>query len=289
MMKMTTFSTTLAGIDFLSRDYSIIGEPLNLIDRGRDWFKRICCVDSRDMESSALVLGAIPWIGEHLRQYYKRVILVDVSPAMLEMTRLQLEHLNFAPYGRVDLVQANWTALPDFHEPLSLVVGDNSLSFLQFPDAWLRLFDDLARRMRPGARLLTRMLAIPATHRPLSIDDIICRFAGETYINSTEVRTLLLLSHWNPATYEIQTEDALDTFERNRLLFQPLLDRFTSNADNDLVTVRKYRDTGAVYFAPPLENILDVLRTRFRPIEVHFGPYPLQQYFPLIVAIKDPA
>jgi hypothetical protein len=60
---------THADVDFLSRDYRLIGEPLNLIDAG-------------SADSSALVLGAIPWVGSYLRRTYKRVTTMATGPIL---------------------------------------------------------------------------------------------------------------------------------------------------------------------------------------------------------------
>ena len=54
--------------------------------------------------------------------------------------------------------------------------------------------------------------------------------------------------------------------------------------ENDLVTMDKYRESGAVYYAPPLPSAVDVLRERFHVHAVHFGSYGMHEYFPVIVA-----
>jgi hypothetical protein len=42
-----------------------------------------------------------------------------------------------------------------------------------------------------------------------------------------------------------------------------------------------------VYHVPRLDDALDVLRECFEVREVHFGPYELSPYFPLVVAAKQ--
>lgn len=280
---MTTLSPP-AGTDYFAQAYALIGEPLNLLDAGQQWFRKVYRDDVATHEGTALVLGAVPWMGRLLRAEYQRVVLADASPRMLEQARRQLADEPAGSAHPVEQVQADWLALPDLGGPLGLVVGDNALSFLPFGQPWHELCRDLAQRMRPSGMFMTRMLAVPRQYRRLTVDDIVARYVRRSVINFTEVRALLLLAHWNRATYEIHTEEVLETFERHRATFQPLLQRVPAGCQDDLTTVSKYRGSGAVYFAPPLEEALDVLQATFDVRHMHFGPYALSEFFPLFVA-----
>jgi hypothetical protein len=120
----------------------------------------------------------------------------------------------------------------------------------------------------------------------MPIEELVAGFTRRTSINYTEVRAALLFAHWNPVTYAINTEEVLDSYESNRRLFAPLLKRCADGVDNDLLTVRKYKSSGAVYYAPPLGEVLSLMGSSFRIRSVHYGPYAMSQYFPLIVASK---
>jgi hypothetical protein len=92
--------------------------------------------------------------------------------------------------------------------------------------------------------------------------------------------------HWDDTTYAIDTEKVIRSFDSNLPLFEQLIERFSPQSDNDLITVRKYRNAGAKYFAPPVPAILDIFRTKFDVTALHFGPYPMSEYFPLLVASR---
>jgi len=64
-----------------------------------------------------------------------------------------------------------------------------------------------------------------------------------------------------------------------------LLDRY-GDADNDLVAMEKYRGVNAIYYAPTLDRALEVIGDTFVIRSVHFGPYAMSEYFPLIIASR---
>lgn len=274
-------------VDFLSQGFELIGEPLNLLENGQEWFKTIYKNQSGVKGSLGLVLGATAWMGRLLRGTCKRVVLVDRSAAMLEMAQRAVLRAT-TPGQPMDLqfVQGDWLHLPDLSEPISIAVGDNAFLFLRYPDDWVTFCNGLADRMHPGAKFITRIPSIPQHYEPAAVEEIVCRFMKGNSINYTAVRTTLLFAHWNKLTYAIDTEQALATFEANWEQFDVLYQKFPSTPD-DLLTIKKYKDSGAVYYAPPLDNILQVLRARFRVVEIHFGQYPMADYFPLIVGIRE--
>jgi hypothetical protein len=271
--------------DFMFSGYSFIREPLNLCAAGQRWFRGVYERERHgEGTSNGLVLGATPWLGRLLCQLERHVTCVDMSAAMLQLSRNLFSDHPEAGLEPPELIQANWLEMPSFDTSLSNVVGDNSFSYLTYPDGWRRFCDELADRMEPRAALITRLCSVPYKHCHQSIDQIIDQYVENDSINYTEVRAALLFAHWNCSTYEIDTERVLDVFEANEAKFARLFARFPVTLDNDLLTIRKYRGANARYFAPPLPNILDVVGRRFCVTAVHFGPYALSEYFPLLVA-----
>jgi hypothetical protein len=271
--------------EFMRTSYSTIGEPLNLLMKGQQWFRRIYDHECEASHGLALVLGATSWMADILSQRHKKTIVVDLSSAMLHMISQVLQNQTFEQKERIELVQANWLEMPAVCRGISTVLGDNSLSFLPYPDGWLRLFSILADRMESRAKLITRFLSVPHGHRPMSVEDIVVSYSQTTSVNYTAVRVRLLFSHWNPVTCGIDTELVAQTFEERKSEFEPLFQKFPS-CDNDLKTVAKYKGFKAVYYAPPLEQVLSMVAQEFDVISVHFGKYDMSQYFPLIVASR---
>ena len=84
----------------------------------------------------------------------------------------------------------------------------------------------------------------------------------------------------------MRPEEALATFEAHCHDFDPIMFAGPSDTGNDLLSVEKYRGTGVTYFVPPLAQALARIGGQFHVRAVHFGPYEMSQYFPLIVASK---
>lgn len=269
--------------DYMANGYDLIKEPLNLCRAGQKWFRETVRLKASPGPAIGLVLGASPWIVQLLRRTHRRVIVVDSSPDMLQKLTTVLSRGNTSqPQGFVDCVLGNWLALPEFVQETGVVVGDNSFSFLSFPEVWKALCQDLADRMPAEGRLIIRILSVPANHKVFKPEDILERCLKIAPINCTVARAMLLFSEWNRSTFAIDTEAALDRFEQYFDSFAPLV--MAGGTTNDLLTMRKYRNSAAKYYAPPLEAILDVIREHFTITGVHFGPYVLSDYFPLVVA-----
>lgn len=269
------------------RDYLAIREPLNLEEGGRAWFRDVFDWRRPADASAALVLGATPWMIEMLlHRQCRQVVAVDMSASMVQLAQGIVGKTSGNDLSKVQFHQSNWLDLSPVTSGIDVVLGDNSLSFLGYPKQWSLVCDHLADRMNPNGTLITRCLSMPKRHKPLSMQEIVDTFISRSSINYTEVRATLLFSRCNRGTYAIDTEQVLEYFESRRADLEPLFSRFPITEDDDLLTVSKYRSSRAVYYAPPLEHVLDVIGKRFRVTDVHFGPYSMAEYFPLIVASR---
>ena len=275
----------IEGLDF-SKGYTQIGEPLNLHEAGRPWWANVYARQRSGHDSMGLVLGATTWMIELMRRNTSHVFAADMNETMIHRAESELTGAPVETKGTVEFIQSDWLALPDFSRPFDVIFGDNSFSFLPYPKGWFDLADELADRMQTGATLMVRFLSMPPAHCPLTVDEIVEGFLQLTSINYTAVRTALLFAHWNRTNYSIDTERVCETFERERKKFNRLFQKFPLTPDNDLITVKKYKNSGAVYYAPPLADALDALEQRFRITGVHFGPYAMGQHFPLVVASR---
>ena len=273
-------------MDFMAHGYTLIDEPLNLRDGGQRWFKKVYETSCDANAGAGLVLGATAWMGSLLSNNQPLVFMIDVSSMMLQMAEADLKKATPAQAAKVRCIQANWQQLPALPAPIGIAVGDNSFSFLPYPEGWAQMCDELADRMAPQGLLITRFLSLPQDHERASADQIVKAFTLRPTINYTELRATLLFGHCDERTYAIDTESVLAEFDANRNLFDGLLRRFNAPLQNDLLTIDKYRSAGAVYYAPPLASVLSLMAKRFRIIAAHFGPYAMSEYFPLIVAAR---
>jgi hypothetical protein len=271
--------------DFVSKKYAQIGEPLNLRADARAWFVDIFERQSLPARSLALVLGATPWIARMLGRALDHTTLADINPVMLDTARAEISCFDDGATGSVELLEANWLALPALRAPVAIAVGDNSFSFVRYPEGWRQLCDALADRMHPGATLMARFLILPL-ERPTTVAEIIDQSLGTTDINYTAIRTAMLFAGASEDTFELYPARAVAMFDSHRADLAALFERCPATPDNDLCDIERWRGSPAVLYAPTLTHVLDALGGRFRVRDIHIGPYDMAEYFPLIVATR---
>jgi hypothetical protein len=271
----------LTASDFMSVGYGRIEEPLNLKSAGQAWLWTILKHYRPHLTGGrALILGAIPWLADKLSRSWEVVFVVDRSEAMLDMLRSP----QFSR-RKVELIQCDWSHLPCQCSSLDLVIGDNSFSFLPYPAGWESLCANLSSRMSPGAVMLNRICSAPARHCiGASATHLTKWFIQNESVSCTALRAAILFACLDRSSSRIDTEAALEMFERDRATFERALSERGVGEVNDLVTMNKYRGTGASYYAPALGDALDLIARHFDVPGVHFGPYAMSEYFPLIVA-----
>ena len=281
----STMQAKAKNFDFVSMKYAQVGEPLSLRAGARAWFQEIFERQSLPARSLALVLGATPWMGRMLGHALDHTSLVDINPNMLATARAELSSSNDHPAGTVELIEANWLALPPLRAPVAIAVGDNSFSFVRHPEGWRQLCDALADRMHPGATLMARFLTLPL-RRLTTVSEIIEQSLGAKHINYTAIRTAMLFAGASDDSFELYPAHTVAMFDAHRTAFTALFERCPVTPDNDLFQIERWRGSRAVLYAPPLAHILDTLGDRFHVHDIHFGPFDMAEYFPLIVATR---
>jgi hypothetical protein len=273
--------TDLGKAEYVAVGYKLQREPLRLHGVHRDWFTSIYSFHCNDNSLPGLVLGAVAWMA-NLLATHRNVFVVDSSPHMLALLQSELK----TRQRSIQLTNAAWDALPKFDEQLGVILGDNSFTFLEFPSGWRRICATLASRTAPGGKLVFRAFSTPSAHEVKSFEQIAMEHAGENAVNWTAVRTKLLFACWDPITYRIETEVVLERYKENEKWFDTLLREAQAPRENDLQTIFKYRNSRAVYYAPPLAHIMEVIQEKFVIQSVHYGSHELAEYFPLIVAAR---
>jgi hypothetical protein len=269
--------------NYMSIDYDLIREPLNLTEAGRPWFKSVYQNSiGATNNHAALLLGCVDWMISMLAENQSKVFVVDNSAVMIEKTKQGIK----GEANKVNFVAADWLNQPELPTKVDAVLADNCFNFIEYPGKWELMFTKLANMMNVGGMVFFRFFSVPASHIKLSPEEIVKKYRSSEDVNYTEVRTDILFSQWDPATYLIDTEMALACYEANRAVFSALLEGKALGFKNDLESIAKYRNTRSLYPAPPLTEILRVLEKTFHITQVHFGPYAFSQYFPLVVATK---
>lgn len=266
--------------DFMANAFERVGEPLNLLEKGQAWFRRVYQSHLGHAPKQAMVLGVTPWLGRLAAGQHEQVLMADQSAAMLEWA---MEHLRPIP-DCCTLQQADWMSvdLP----PLDTILGDNSFAFVPYPDGWTALRDRLYRSCNPDARLFLRFFSVPTGYCPPPSTALVRKALCQERISYTALRTAYMFSCWDAQTCSMNMNEAVKRFDHELENFIPLVERFGLPEDNDLVTLRKYADTGITLYAPPVHRIIELFQSCFRIREVALGPTVLSPHFPLLVFEK---
>jgi hypothetical protein len=267
--------------DYMSIGYELNQEPLLLSARGQSWFESIYNFYSNETSNSALVLGGVAWMASILAKSCKEINVIDHSSTMLENVWLNASE---TARSKLILTHSEWQDLSFPRQKLDVVLGDNSFTYMKFPLCWQQLSNIVADNMNQNGLLFLRSFSVPEDHVKQSVEEIVGHYRNQESINFTEVRTRLLFSQWDSVSYDIFPEQVLDYFIRNQDVFKCLMDGLPPGANNDLETMSKYRNSNLVYAAPPLLEKIKVLKERFDILGIHFGPYQMNEYFPLVVA-----
>ncbi len=94
----------------------------------------------------------------------------------------------------------------------------------------------------------------------------------------------MMFSWIDPITYGIDTEAVVRQYEEGEQVFARLMEHHGAGPENDLGTIRKYKGTDLVLYAPPLERTLALVSERFRVERVAYGAYAMAECFPLVLA-----
>ncbi len=229
-----------------------------------------------DHRTQALLLGVTPEIS----RLAARTVAVDCSHNAL--ARIWPGN---AP-GR-HAIHGNWLSLPLASGSCSAVIGDGSLNCLTYPSGYIRVFDHLARVLRPGGRAVLRVYLTPERGEPLSATRRRVMAGGVTSIHALKWRVANAVCA-ERGQANIAVRSIFEAFERtfpNRAAVR----RATGWTDEDIAQVDAYEHMPDVFSFPTLPQLLAVVPAGFaeRRIVATQG-YELAGRCPLLVMDARP-
>lgn len=218
-----------------------------------------------------LLLGVTP----ELAVIATPLIAVDRNPGMIA----------FAWPGNTaerHAVQGDWLAMPVLGGGFANAIGDGSFNTLAYPDGYAKLFDELGRILKPGARVVFRNFCTPEQ--------------GETL---AEVRRATLGGRiaslhafkWRLAMAAVAESDGANIrVTRIRDAFHALfpdqtqLVAATGWTADEIDTIEVYKDSVVSFSFPRLSELLAVVPTGFRHVQTLLaGSYELAERCPIVV------
>jgi len=133
-----------------------------------EWLR---CLNKRNGNPRALVLGATPEIRDILSARGYRTTIIDINPEMVKAMDSLLKGKS-----NEKVVIANWleNALPS--SSFDVVVGDAVLPNITWKE-WPKLLSEVKRLLRPGGTFVTRAFCVPKTQRFNSTEELLDAFA----------------------------------------------------------------------------------------------------------------
>ena len=225
----------------------------------------------RGHDTSVLLLGATP----ELAGIPARTIAVDRSALSLDL----IWPGNTPARGAL---RGNWLALPCGAGAFTAVIGDGSLSCLEYPVEYARVLYELARAVQPGGRIVLRVYLRP--DRSQSTAEIYADAMSGAARSPHALKWMV--AHAACAerhSANLPVAAILDLYDR-AFPDRQALSAATGWCLDEVEHVDAYAGAGDVYSFPTSGELLDVvaragLRGRLQPV----GSYPLSERCPLLV------
>ena len=222
-------------------------------------------------EARALLLGVTP----EYAGLADNLVALDISPAMVGA-------IWPGDTGARRALVGDWLHAPFASGSFSCCIGDGSVSVLRYPDEVALLFAEVARLMRPGGKVASRVFARPARAETATRfrDDAL---AGRiTNFYAFKWRLAMLLASEDNA-YNVALRLVLDEFNR---LF-PDRDRLAQAAGWSRALIDEmdlYKGSPTVFSFATCERLAATAATSFVNIRfVPSGSYELAERCPLLV------
>jgi hypothetical protein len=226
----------------------------------------------------------------------EHALLLGVTPELAGLARVTVAvdwNRNMIRYiwpGDTDTRKAilgNWLHLPCAAGSISAAIGDGSLDCLDYPAGYHRIFAELARAMRPGARLAIRFYLTPED----------CEDAAAVRANTLSGRNKGFHAlKWRLANAiavdrrdpNVPVREILRLFDR---LFpdREALARATGWTLEEIAEIDAYAPLPAVFSFPTSRQVLDVVPDGF--VNARFvaaGHYELATRCPILALERTP-
>jgi SAM-dependent methyltransferase len=174
----------------------------------------------------------------------------------------------------------DWLALPFEENEFTAVIGDGSLSAIQYPTDYRTLLAQLARVLETGGVFACRLFLTPDEAESV---EAVKALAGKV--------TSFHAFKWQFAMAMVREAREPNIavaaiLERFNMLFpdRAALSAATGWSDIDIETIDVYKNSPDIYSFPTLAQLRETIPEAFRDVRIQpAGVYPLAEHCPLIV------
>jgi SAM-dependent methyltransferase len=251
--------------DDLARRWNKLTPPLRPCDQDLDFMKQ----SLQSVVGQCLLLGVTP----ELCCLSDKLVAIDNNESMIRAV-WQGNH------NGQRVIKGDWLQLPFEENTFDAVIGDGSLTLLEYPLSYELLFKQVKKVLKKGGKLLLRIFATPDKGETCSA---VCREALEGKIRNIHVfkwrlAMALVSESGNP---NVKVRDIYIAFNR----FFPdkeHLAKQTSWDPQNIADFEDYRDSSSIYSFPRLSDVRLKYQQHFREIGLRNGTYELAQRCPVL-------
>jgi SAM-dependent methyltransferase len=218
-----------------------------------------------------LVLGVTP----ELSTLACRTLAIDWSPT-------SLAHIWPGNEATRTAIRANWLELPVARASISGAIGDGSLNCLEYPHEYRRVFTELTRVLRPGARVVVRIFLTPNVVESVEAvcADAAAGLPGSIHGLKWRIANALAGLQDNPNVAVRSIHGAFNS----RLPDRHALQRATGWTRDEIEQIDAYADLPDVVSFPTAAQVGSVAREFFENVRlVPTGVYELAERCPILV------
>lgn len=223
------------------------------------------------LDGATLLLGVTP----ELATIAAPLIGVDRNPGMIACA-----WPGNAP-GR-HAVQGDWLAMPVAGNSVANAIGDGSFNTLAYPDGYVRLFDQLARVLKPGGRVVVRNFTTPEAGDALAAvrEAVLARRIVSLHAFKWHLAMAVVAQAGSPDIRVTRIRDAFHEIFPD----QTALMAATGWTADEIDTIEVYKDSVVSFSFPTLSQFRQVIPAGFGRLRVlPSGSYEMAERCPILV------
>jgi SAM-dependent methyltransferase len=245
-------------------------------------------------EDTQIMEGAVRQWAPQVEGRSQRALLLGVTPAIAEMQWPRNTFLTAIDNafgmakvlwpgnvpGERGVAVADWLSLPLRNASCQIVVGDNSLSCVRYPDSLYRLLADVARVLDEDGVLVLRCLLQP--EEPECPNHLLANMFEEPDTNFTQFRVRLMMALQQDSRRGIATSEVYRLWSIQNFDLDEVVER-TGWKKKEIDFLEFWRQNDAVYTFLTLEEMRSILEECFEEVEILTPSYTLGARCPTLV------